>query len=223
VLLLFIVPQPAPASPGFINTALVVGDLWPPLNARGPADAVFWTEAELYAWIDEAVKRFARKHAAFVVYDQTILAVTGTADYNLPAAHVLTFQADLDGRYLRARNVQEMDALDATWPTAAAGKPKAFLEDTKGLTQLALYPPPTVAYNGKAVGLVMAELPAAISAAAAILAAPPILREYFTFFALGEARAKETNASMDETAEWFRGLVDMIDQVAEHLWSSHGE
>jgi len=212
-----------PASPGFINAALVVGDLWAPLNARGPADAVFWTEDELYVWIDEAVKRFARKHAAFVVYDQSITAATGTADYNLPAAHVLTFQADLGGRYLRARNVQEMDALDATWPTAAAGKPKAFLEDLQGLTKIALYPAPTVTYNGVAVGLTMAELPAAIEKSTAILAAPPILREYFTFFALGEARAKETNASMDETAAWFRSIVDQIDQVAEHLWSSHGE
>ncbi len=223
MLLLFIVPQPAPAQPGFVNAAQVVGDLWAPLNARGPADAVFWTEAELYEWIDEAVKRFARKHAAFVVYDQTVIAATNTADYNLPAAHVLTFQADLNGRYLRSRNVQEMDALDSTWPTAAADTPRAFLEDTKGLTRISLYPPPAIAYNGQAVGLVMAELPAAITAAAAILAAPPVLREYFTFYALAEARAKESNASMDEIAAWYRGLVDMIDGVAEHLWSSHGK
>lgn len=223
MLLLFVAPQPAPASPGFINASLVVGDLWAPLNARGPADAVFWTEDELYNWIDEGVKRFARKHAAFVVYDQSLDAATDQAAYTLPAAHILTFQADLNGKTLRARNVQEMEALDSRWTTAAAAEPRAFLLDTRGLLELTLAPPPDVTFNGQDIGLVMAELPAAITRTTAILAAPPALREYFTFYALGEARAKESNASMDETAAWYRSLVDLIDQVAEHLWSSHGQ
>lgn len=223
MLLLFVAPQPAPASPGFINTALVVGDLWEPLNARGPADAIFWTEAQLYAWVDEAVKRFARKHAAFVVYDTTITTQAAVADYSLPSDHVCTFQADLNGKYLRARNVQEMDSLDSKWTTAAAGVPQAFLEDRKGLTQLALYPPPNVANESLAVGLTMAKQPATITQANGILAAPPVVREYLTFYALAEARAAETNASMDEIAAWYRSLVDQLDQVAEHLWSTHGQ
>ena len=123
---------------------------------------------------------------------------------------------------LRARNVQEIEALDSAWPTATPAQPKAFLLDIEGLLKLTLYPAPSVTYNALPIGLVMAEQPAAVTKIAAILAAPPILREYFTFSALAEARAKESNASMDETAQWFRGIVDLIDQVAEHLWSSHG-
>lgn len=222
MLLLFVAPQPAPASPGFINTALLVGDLWAPLNARGPADAIFWTEDQLYEWIDEAIKRFARKHAAFVVYDTSLTSASGVADYTLPADHLCTFQADLAGRYLRARNVQEIEQLDAQWTTAAAGVPKAFLEDTKGLVQITLYPKPNVASSSKAIGLTMAKVPATISKTAAILAAPPIIRDYFSFYALAEARAAETNASMDEIAVWYRQLVDQLDQVAEHLWSTNG-
>lgn len=223
MLLLFVAPQAAPASPGFVNAALVVGDLWAPLNARGPADAIFWTEDQLYAWVDEGVKRFARKHAAFVVYDATITTSADVADYNLPAEHVVTFQADLNGKYLRARNVQEMDALDAGWPTAASGEPKAFLEDKKGLTELTLYPAPNVANESLAVGLTMAKQPDTISKAAGILAAPPVLRDYLLYYALAEARAAETNASMDEVAAWYRQLVKQLDQVAEHLWSTHGQ
>lgn len=223
MLLLFVAPQAAPASPGFINAALVVGDLWAPLNARGPADAVFWTEDQLYNWVDEGVKRFARKHAAFVVYDTTITTSPSVADYNLPADHVLTFQADLNGKYLRARNVQEMDSLDSQWPTAAAGVPAAFLEDTKGLIRLTLYPKPNVANQSLPVGLTMAKEPSEITKTSGILAAPPVIRDYFTFYALAEARASETNASMDEVAAWYRKLVDQLDQVAEHLWSTHGQ
>lgn len=219
MLLLFIATQAAPATAGFVNTALVVGDLWPPLNATGPADAIFWTEAELYQWIDEAVKRFARKHLAFVVYDTSLATATGTADYNLPASHIATYQADVAGKVLRARNVAEMEALNSQWPAAAAAEPKAFLEDTKGLIRLTLAPPPDLAHNALTIGLTMAQLPAAIAQATAILAAPSCLREYFTFYALAEARAKESNASMDEVAQWFRGIVDLIDQAAAGIWT----
>ena len=52
---------------------------------------------------------------------------------------------------------------------------------------------------------------------------PPVLRDYLTFYALAEARSAETNASMDEVAGWYRKLVDQLDQVAEHLWSTHGQ
>jgi len=219
MLLLFVAPQPAIAQPGYINTALVVEDLWAPLNARGPQDAIFWTAAELYQWIDEAKARFARKHGAFVVYDQSLATAAADADYDLPAGHILTIQADVAGKVLRARNVQEMEALDAAWPVATAAEPKAFLQDTKGVTQITLAPAPSVPYASLAIGLAMAELPAAITQANAILAAPPALREYFTFYALAEARAKESQASMDEVAEWLRSIISLIDQVAEGLWA----
>ena len=218
MLLLFVAPQPAPANPGFINTALAVGDLWAPLNARGPADAIFWTEAELYQWIDEGVQRFARKHGSFVVYDTSVSTTTGAANYALPTSHIRTYQADLANKILRARNVQEAQALDAGWVDAAADEPKAFLLDTAGLKQLTLQPPPSGLFNALTIGLTMAQLPATVSAAAAILAAPPVLRDYFTFYALAEARRKQSNASMDEVAKWLLSIVDMIDQVAAAVW-----
>lgn len=222
-MLLLFITQPAPAQPGFINAALVVGDMWQPLNAQGPSDAIFWTEQQLYEWVDEAVKRFARKHAAFVVYDTSLSSAINTANYNLPAGHLVTFQADLNGFYLRSRNVQEMEALDSQWTTAAGSTPQAFLEDTKGLLQLTLYPPPDVAHSGLPIGLAMATTPANVTKVAAILLGPPILQDYFKFYALAEARTSETNASMDEVGAWYRQLVDQLDQIAEHLWSTHGQ
>lgn len=218
MLLLFVAPQAAPANPGYINTALAVGDLWAPLNARGPFDAIFWTEAELYQWIDEAVQRFARKHGAFVVHDTSLLSATGTADYALPASHIRTYQADLAAKVLRARNVQEALALDSRWRVAAADEPKAFLLDTAGLNQLTLQPAPSLAFNALAIGLTMAQLPATVSVSSAILAAPPVLRDYFTFYALAEARLKESNASMDEVGKWLLSIVDLIDQAAAAVW-----
>ena len=153
------VPQPETAKHGFSKADLVVGDGGAPLNASGAGDAIFWTEAELYEWIDEAVKRFARKHAAFVVYDTSLAAATGTGDYTLPADHILTFQADLNGAMLRARNVQEIEALDSAWPTAKPEQPKAFLLDIEGLLKFTVYPAPSYTSNAHPSVLVCATPP----------------------------------------------------------------
>lgn len=218
MLLLLLAPRAAPTTPGYINGALVVSDLWAPLNATGEADAIYWTEAELYEWIDEAAKRLARKLGLFVVYDTSLSTATGTKNYTLPTGHAGTIQCDIAGRMLRARNVQELEALDSAWTTAVNAKPKAFVEDTQGLTQLTLYPPPNLAENAKIIGLTMLTTLATISVSTAQFAAPQCIREYFTFSALAEARAKETNASMDEIAQWMRGLVDTYEDAMRQLW-----
>jgi len=42
---------------------------------------------------------------------------------------------------------------------------------------------------------------------------------YFTFYALAEARAKQSSAQMEETAQAFRGLVDQYEQTMAGLWN----
>ena len=196
----------------------MVSDLWAPLNANGPADAVFWTATELYEWIDEAEKKLARR-GYFVTRDASLTSATSTADYSLPSSHVATIQCDLGARTLRPRNVHEVEAKDAAW-TATTGKPEAFLEDTQGFNRLTVYPTPTVTYNALTIGLVMQQMPSDVTAANAIINAPQCIEEYFFFHALGEARCKETNASMDEVGAWFRGLVSQYEQVMAGLWTN---
>lgn len=218
MLLLFVSTQAAPATAGFINMSLVVGGLWPPLNANGPTDAIFWTEEELYAWIDEATKRLARRLGAFVVYDTSLSTIASTPDYNLPASHISTIQADLHGKVLRARNVQELEALDSNWPAATPAEPKSFVEDTHGLDRLTLYPEPDALNESLPIGLLIQKMPSEVTKANGILSVPDCLQDYFAFFALGEARSKESNASMDETAEWFKNLTQTYEQAITELW-----
>jgi hypothetical protein len=219
MLLLFVAPQPAIAQAGYINLAEAVSDMWAPLNARSAADAIFWKEADLYISIDEALERLASRAGVFVEYDQSLTTALSTGDYNLPASHIRTIQADLNGKVLRARNVPELEALDSQWPTATAAEPKAFMLDTKGLQRLTLYPAPSAPFASLAIGLTMIKLPTTVSIANAILSAPPALQEYFTYSAIADARSKESPASMDEVTDWLRGVTDLILQAAEGLWS----
>lgn len=215
MLTLLLFPQPAQTQLGNVNMATVAGDLWPSLNANGPADAIFWTEAQIYQWLDEAAKRLARKSSGFVRRYTALTAASSTANYSLPADHVVTLQADLAGTVLKARNIQEMEALSGTWPTDS-GTPKAFLEDTQGVKQLTLSPIPTTTGT---IGLFERYTPATVNAANAILEVPGCLREYFTFYALSEARGtKESNAPMLEISQWMTGLCGQIEQLAATYW-----
>lgn len=215
-MLLLLINQPAPAQAGFVNASAVIGSIWPPLNASGPADAVFWTQEQMIEWFNESARRLAGSGGVFVVRDTSLVALLGTPTYNLPDAHVATIQADLAGTVLKPRTVQEIEALDATWPTTA-GAPDAFLLDVEGTKTITLYKLPDAANAGKTIGLVMRELPAEISAAGGMLAAPPFLAEYFTFSLLSEARsgATETRAQMPEISGWLKGLADMMVQAVQ--------
>ncbi len=208
-----------PPTVGYVNAALVVSQLWAPLNANSAADAVWWTEDELYQWIDEAAKKLARRLGVFVDFDNTTIQTTaGQKDYTLPVTHIATIQADLNNSILRARNVQDLEALDSAWTTAASDRPKAFLEDTQGLTRLTLYPPPSVAFESLFVGLTFQRVPDDVAASSPALRAPAVLQDYFWLRALAEARAKETNASMEEVSQWLNQIADQYEQVMRGIW-----
>lgn len=218
MLILLLAPQPPVTQLGNVNLTTVVGDIWPSLNARGPSDAIFWTEAQIYQWTDEAAKRLACNCGGFVRRNPSLSAVMFQGGYALPVDHVVTLQADLAGLYLRPRNVQEVEALDYNWP-ATTGQPKAWLEDTQGLRQFTLYPKPVALQDGESIGLFERYTPATVNAANALLETPNCIREYFTFYALAEARGtKETNASMPEIAQWFNGILGQMEQLISSYW-----
>lgn len=216
MLLLLFTNQPAPAQPGYVNAQVVIANIWPPLNARGPDDAVFWTQEQMYEWFNESAKRLCNSGGVFVVRDTSLSALLSTPTYDLPASHQATIQADLAGAVLKPRTVQETEALDATWPTTT-GAPVAFLQDVEGLKKITLYPLPDSGAAGSAIGLVMRALPTDVTLAAGMLAGPAFLAEYFTFSLLAEARspAVETRAQMPEVSAWCKQQADMIVQAIQ--------
>jgi hypothetical protein len=216
MLLLFFAHPPS-GTPAIVNMAVVVGGLWEPLHSSSAGDAIFWTESELYQYIDEAAKRLGRTFQVFTSYDQSLTAANGTRDYTLDPRHVSTQQADLAGTVLRPFTAHELDSLSSTWPTDS-GTPKRFLEDTSGVFTLTLHPIPGAGDTGKAIGLVENKIPIDISVSAAILQAPQVMREYFTFYALSKAHAKEGRAQMQETGAFFKSLVELMETTIADYW-----
>lgn len=219
MLLLIFAPQPPPPSPEYINLALAMNDVYSALNASGPADLVFWTQAELFEYMDEGAQRLARVVGCFVERDTSITTVVNTGGYALPSEHISTIQVDLGGLVLRPRTVRELEALDASWPSTG-GTSVAFLEDTQGLSQITLYPICDDTSAPQTLGIVLHFLPATISASNGLLSAPTVVREYFTFRAIAAARGKQSKAAMPDVADWFGGLADYMEQAMGELWGN---
>lgn len=204
-----------PGSSG-VNLAALLDELWAPLNAASALDAMYWTTTDIYQYFDEAAKKLGRDCGTFVRYDGTIATVNGTAAYSLPTDHISTLQVDLAGTVLKPRNVQQLEALDVNWPTAA-GTPAAFA-NYPGLATVTLYPIPGAADAAKTVGVVEHSVPATISAAAAIVAMPTPVREFFRFRALAAARSKESKGQMQDTAQWFTSLAGMMETAIQNFY-----
>lgn len=213
MLVLLLAPQGA-ATAGLDVTAAIDAVI-PALNASSPADLVYWTESELYEWADEAAKRLAGLVGGFVERDTSIALVIGTAVYALPARHLSTIHAGLDGESLRPSTVQEIEALDGTWPETA-GDPARWIADSDGLGRIRVYPSP--ASSGAALEIVFHRFPATVEASAAVILAPSCLREYFTFAVLGEARGKESKMAMPDVAGWARSMTGLYEEVCRQYW-----
>lgn len=215
LLVLFWPQQPAAPQLGFVNLSLAEQDMWPALNATSAADAVFWADPEIFDYFDECAKKLARGTPLFVTYDSTLSSISNQGNYALPIYHVNSIQVDLAGAVLYPRTVKELEALDAGWQ-GTTGTPTSFLEDVGGLVYITLYPAPST--GGAAINIVMQRLPNDVSVGSAIIFAPQVLREYFTFYAIAEARAKESPSQMPEISQWLKGVLGMMDQAIGGLW-----
>lgn len=223
-MLLLLVAQPAVAQVGYANLSLSLDDVWYPLNASGQGDAIFWTAEKLVAYMDEVAKRLARLTGAFVERDESIVVTAGQGSYSLPVRHLDTLQCDLEGKTLRPRNVQQLEAVDSDWPDTLAtadNPPKAFVQNTQGFDKIAVYPAPYL--DPETLGLVRSTFPATLDVSGSlILPIPPVMRDYFTIAAIAGARSEEGRGSMDEVVPWLRSIVGMYEQAAGELWGVTG-
>lgn len=204
-------------APG-LNLTTMLGELLPALGAVEYSDLVFWTEAELYEFCDEAAKRLARTVGCFVERDASTTISAGTAGYAVPARHISTIHASAGSAGLVAVSIGELEAFDDDWPnTEATPTPERYTHTTT--EQVTLYPKPDTG-TSTPLALVFHRYPADISADSAILTAPACLREYFHFSVLAAARGRESKGAMPEVAAFFGQLVDLYEEAISAYWGN---
>lgn len=177
-----------------VSPATVISDALPALNSASTADLVFWTEAELYQFVDEAVRRAARESLAFAAV--AILPVTGgSTGAAMPTGSSTAIWASWNGVSLRSASVGELEARDDSWDTAT-GTPSHWTVEL-GTGVIRLYPiPPT---DGVLLALVQGCPPAVALGGAALPAVHPFFG-YLVQEVIGAARGKVSDATMPEIA-----------------------
>jgi hypothetical protein len=183
-----------------------ISALYPKLGGTSAADITGWTDAELYAWMDEASDCFARKFGGWVERDTSRSTAAGVSSYAAPARHIGTRHVTAGGAILRASSVADLEALDPDWRTAP-GPPKRWTLEAAGLANLVLYPVP-VAITPLAI--LFFTYPETVTSGST-LAGPTPMQDYFSYCVLAEARSKEGQGTMPEIAARLKPLIGVYE------------
>lgn len=192
-----------------VDLAQVIGDLLPTLGASSLADLNWCMASELYQWADDSAKRLARKAGVFVERDTSISVANGVAVYPLPARHVDTIHVSIGGVRMRPASVQDLEALDSTWPSSS-GIVERYSMDADGMTSITLYRIPT---GAGAMAVIFNSYPATIAAGSSLVSAASPVADYFMYAMLAEARRKQSEGAMPEMAEHFDQRVGMYEEI----------
>lgn len=203
-----------PSAGTLIDLRDPLGELFAQLTATGVSDLEYWTEDELYRYFDDAAKRLARNAGVFVERNTSITTVIDTSTYNLPTKQISTIHVSYNDSALRAASVQEFEALDETWESAASGTPARWAQIVE---TIALYPPPDAA---ETLAIIRHVFPTAVSPTQQMISAPVVLRDYFRYYAQAAARGKESKGAMPEVAAWLGQLTNMYEDVARNYWGT---
>ncbi len=200
-----------------VDASAVISELLPPLVGSSVATLTWWTEAELYADINDAANTLARS-CLLIGAESLISYQAEVGDYALPELFLAAFELVAD-RYCRPQtSAAGLDAIDPAWRSTMADEVLRYSLDTDGPDRIRLYPAPTIAdltarliYRGR--------LPDA-SAFSPIMALPSCLFEYLWWDTLNAAREREGKAAMPDVATIASQVTRILEAAALDIWSS---
>ena len=202
-----------------IDLSNVLVEVAPLLNAASTDDAdfLFWTQAELLMFADNAIQAVARKAVLFIATPDPIAFTAGQASAPLPSGAIAVVAASFDDVPLREANVAELEALDDAWDVRQ-GTPSRWLEDL-GLGSIRLYPAPPVA---GALSLTLQSFPPAVNVAQTFVEAPAPFAGFVLEAILAGARGRQSDAMMPEVSEHAGQRVAMYEQLFVGYYGAGG-
>ena len=212
--MLLLLRSSAGAAPSGWDVTDALRRLLPSLGGYTYPEIVHWTEADLLAYVNEALGRLARITGVFVVRDTTTVISDGQATYNLPAGHLSTVHAGLlAGAALRPATVGDLERLDPTWPTAICEDdetPVRYAQDFDGTEKIRLYKIPHAAGF---LDMVFHQSPTTVTVGSPLLDAPTFIEDYLAMAVLAAARGKEGDGAMPEVAKHAAERVALYEQI----------
>ncbi len=201
-----------------VNFADLMQEILPLLNAGSLPKLTVSNETELYEWADEKAQGLARRIGIFVERDASLQVSQDEAQIDTPARHLSTLHVWKTSNNqwipLYPTSIAELDALNVGWETTTA-EPSKWTQDQQGTVKIRVYP---TAQVDTPLAAVYHEHPDTISVSQAQLTAPAIVRDYFLWELVGEARSKQTDEMMPEVAQYARERADLYEQLFGYLW-----
>lgn len=203
-------------SDGGIDADQVVDELLPSLHAASAADAdlSFWTRNDLIQWMDEGLKRLARKAAVFIGRQASILSVPGTATYAHPLQHISTLHVSFGSTSLRPAAVIEIEARDPNFVTTP-GTPDHWYENLLGQDAIGLTPVPD---SEESIPQIYEGWPTALAADQTKAAAPAPVKGYLAMYVLAEAYGREGEMEMPDVAQHCKARVEFYEQIFQRYY-----
>lgn len=182
------------------------------LNCAQVSELTPWTEAELYAYAEEALHDIGGKFLLIAEYDASTNLVPGQGTYPLDPLHIATIYAAADGETLQPTTVAEMEALDDAWQAAANNTPTRWIGNVLGLAKLAVYPPPAVPGF---LGLLFQKHPPDLTPQVPSVMMPAPVGDYLSMRLLEHARLRQGEMEMPDVAQALEGLAAVYEQALE--------
>ncbi len=203
-----------------LNVNNLISDLLAPLHSDSTANLVWWTDAELSRFFDEALKSHARRHGVFVKRSVTAIAlVQGTAIYDAPTRHIDTLHVALAGVALIASSTSELELLDDAFKTTQ-GTPQYWYSDREGQNKIGFYPVPDALSAGLLPEIIYHSYEPELDEAHANTAVnvPAPIGDMLEAMVLSAAYSKEGDAALPECSENLKQLIALYDQIVVNLW-----
>lgn len=209
---------PDPLEPT-ISWADLLDCLYPRLHAASAADLVWWTEADLRGWANEALQLLSREALLFVRRDTGTLTVASQRAYPLPRRHIATMHVAYDDKPLNPTDRVLLDALNYAADAAVCASevsPTRWYEDTLGVhSSIGIYPSPSAAVTLAIIFVQQAEL---LISTTSTMPIPACMASFIEDYVLGEAWNHDSDFSMPELAEHFQSKRDLYLGLYRQYW-----
>jgi len=206
--------------PGEIDTTQVITELLPALHADSLGTLYFWTEAELLQWLDEALKKLARKTMIFVERSIATATAADTATYPLPPRHLATLHVTYDSSSLQPATQVELEARDEEYATTP-GAPDHWYEDKLGLATIGVTPVPE---EEKPLPIIYSVFPPTLDASqfsTLFVQAPAPLKGYLAMAALAKAYGREGESEMPDLAQHCAARLQLYEAICEQYYGKN--
>lgn len=201
------------------DCSAIQNNLIPTLHADSLVNTTAAAQADLYRSFNQALRKLA-KLGLFAKADAALTIAAGVPTVSLPTRHIQTLYAAVRqsaepwepiDRVTRA----QLEALDSDWATTTSSIPARYVEELEGHSTMRVHETPDTNTD---LTLLYLERLADVSVGSPTFTAPAVVEDYLYYWALRDARQKNTDEAMPDVARFADERLALLEQAFAEYW-----